>query len=689
MPLIKLQFQPGIRKDGSRYSSSGGWSDGNKVRFRSGYPEKIGGWQKATNEAFIGTARSIFPWSDLSGNTYLGIGTTFKYYIENGGSLFDITPIRTTKTLTNPFTTTSGSATVAAYSPAHGAVEGDFVTFSGATSVGGLTLNGQYQIVSVPNGNNFSFVAGGAASSSATGGGTVTAAFQINSGLNTVVYGNGWGAGTWGGALLSGTATFTGSITGSTLNVSAVASGTIVVGQLITGTGIATGTYITALSGGTGGVGNYTVGISQTVTSRTMTATQNTGWGDVSTPVASTSNIRLWSQSNFGEDLIINPRDGSIYYWRQNTGTSNRAVSLGSLSGARSVPTQARQIIVSESDRKLITFGCTDLVSGEQDLLLIRWSSTEDVADFLPTESNTAGGFRIPTGAEFVSAIETKQEILVWSDTALHSMRYIGPPYQYGITRVGMTSIAAPNAVAAANDAVFWMGQNGFFFYDGRVNPLPCPVKDHVFLNFNWLQADKVIAGSNLSFNEIWWFYPSANSDEIDRYVAFNYSEQTWHIGTLDRTAWIDRSIEDYPRAAGLDGYIYFHEYGANDGSTNPPSPISSYIESGPVEIQQGDQFGFAWRMIPDVAFRDSSGSSPTVNLILRGEDYPGADWASGQTKSNNTTRTVTLPIELFTEQTYFRLRARSVILRVESTGVDVAWRLGIPRIDVRADGRR
>lgn len=621
MPLVKLQFQPGIRKDGSRYTSAGGWVDGDKVRFRQGLPEKIGGWQRATIQPFLGTARSMHPWADLDGSTYLGIGTSLKYYIENGGQVFDITPIRETATLTNPFATVSGSSVVTVTDAAHGAVSGDFVTYSGATTVGGLTLNGEFEVVSVPNGNSYTINAPSDASSTvAAGGGTVTAAYQINTGINSVVYGTGWGAGGWGGV--------------------------------------------------TGGA-------------------PTTGWGQSSSLVVGGTRLRLWSQDNFGEDLIINVRDGSVYYWDATTGLSVRAVALSSLPGANGVPPVVRQIIVSESDRKLITFGCTDLISGEQDLMLIRWSSTEDVGDFTPTEINTAGGFRIPTGSEFVSAIETKQEILVWSDSALHSMRYIGAPFQYGIARVGLTSIAGPNAVAAANDAVFWMGQSGFFFYDGRVNPLPCPVNDHVFLDFNWLQAEKVISGANLSFNEIWWFYPSANSQEVDRYVVLNYAEQTWHIGTLSRTAWIDRSVEDYPRAAGLDGYIYFHEIGNNDGSTNPPAPISAYIESGPIEIQQGDQFGFAWRMIPDLAFRDSSGASPTVDMILRGENYPGADWASGQTKGNSATRTVTIPIEQFTEQTYFRLRARSVTLRVESTGTNVSWRLGVPRIDVRADGRR
>lgn len=621
MPLVKLAFQAGIRKDGSRYSSSGGWADGDKVRFRQGFPEKIGGWQRATQSPFLGVARSMHPWASLDGDVYLGIGTSLKYYIEIGGIPYDITPIRATATLTGPFTTVSGSPTVTVTDAAHGAVEGDFVTFSGASTVGGLNLNGEYQIVSVPNGNSFTITAASNASSSTTGGGTVSVAYQINTGLDSTVYSSGWGAGGWGG--------------------------------------------VTA-------------------------GAPTTGWGEAPSLTVAGTKLRLWSQDNFGEDLIINPRDGGIYYWVQNNGLSTRAVLLSTLAGSTNVPSICRQVLIAESDRKLIAFGCTDPESGQQDLMLIRWSSTELPQDFEPTEENTAGGFRIPTGTEFISALETKQEILVWSDAALHSMRYIGPPYQYGITRIGLTTVIGPNAPVAANDMVFWMGQNGFYFYDGRVNPLPCPVKDHVFSDFNWLQADKVCGGSNLSFNEVWWFYPSANNEEVDRYVVYNFAEQNWHIGNLVRSAWIDRSIEDYPRAASPDGYVYFHELGEHDGSVNPPVGIAAYIESGPIEIGQGDQFGFAWRLIPDLSYRNSEDLGDTVvYMILKGSDYPGSDWATDQTKSNAVVREVILPIERFTDQTYFRLRARSLTLRVESSGTHVAWRLGVPRIDVRADGRR
>ena len=342
---------------------------------------------------------------------------------------------------------------------------------------------------------------------------------------------------------------------------------------------------------------------------------------------------------------------------------------------------------MSDVDRKVIAFGCTDLISLVQDRLLIRWSDTEDPASWTPLETNSAGGIRIPTGSEFITAVETKSEVLVWTDDALHSLRYVGAPFEYAISRIGMTSIIAPNAAVTANDVTFWMGHNGFFQYDGRILSLPCSVKDYVFNDINMGQAEKIASGSNMSFNEVWWFYPSANSSENDRYVAYNYNERVWFIGTMVRTAWIDRGIEDYPRAASTDGYIYFHEFGQDDGSTNPPAPIPAFIESSPIEIGQGDQFGFVWRMIPDLDFRNSSAFNPTVDLTLEAQDFSGSTFS--QTANNNTTRSATVPVEQFTQQTYFRLRGRMLSLRVESSGVGVAWRLGIPRIDVRPDGRR
>lgn len=693
MALQKLQFTPGVQHDGSRYSSSGSWTDADKVRFRAGAPEKIGGWQQAVLAQFLGTCRHLFAFSDLAGSYYLGIGTELKYYIERGGSMYDITPIRATITQSNPFTTTNASNNVLVTIPSHGASIGDFVTFSGASAVGGLTLNGEYQITNVPTSATFNITAASAATSSATGGGSVTAVFQINTGPNDTLYGNGWGAGTWGGILPTSSATFTGSISGTTLTVTSVVSGTLAVGQLITGSGVSasppgsSATYITALGTGTGATGTYVVSVSQTVASTTMNALTGTGWGGSSNTTVSGTRLRLWSSDNYGQDLVLNPRDAAIYYWANAGGLGTRAVLLSSLAGAADVPAVSRQIIVSDLDRKVIAFGCTDIVTGVQDRLLIRWSDTENPAVWTPTETNSAGGIRIPTGSEFMTALETKQETLVWTDDSVHSLRYIGAPFEYSIVRVGVTSLVAPNAVVAANDVVFWMGQNGFFQWDGRLGGLPCSVKDFVFNDINWNQAEKITAGSNMSYNEVWWFYPSADSNENDRYVAYNYNERVWFVGSIVRTAWIDRSIEDYPRAAATDGYIYFHEIGQDDGSTNPYSPILAYVESAPIEIGQGEQFGFAWRMIPDLDFRNSSAPNPMVDFVLETQDFSGSNFS--QTANNNTTLTATLPIAQFTNQTYFRLRGRMITLRVQSTGVGVAWRLGVPRIDVRADGRR
>lgn len=620
MPLLKLQIAPGVQKDSTRYSSVGSWTwnDGDKVRFRQGYAEKIGGWIKYCPHATLGTPRMMMPWTSIDGYYYLGVGTNLKYYIESGGDLYDITPIRDTATLTNPFSTVSGSNIVTVSDVSHGAIQDDFVTFSGATAVGGLTINGEYQIKTIINGDSYTInAASNATSTAGPGGGTVTAAYQINTGSDSSLYGNGWGAGTWGGVVIGGT---------------------------------------------------------------------NTGWGIAAPVTTASAGLRLWSNDTYGQDLVINPRNAGIYYWKQSDGLSVRAVALSSLPGAADVPTVARQIITS-SDEKVLAFGCTDYITGQQDRLLIRWSDTSNPQIWTPLETNAAGGLRIPTGAEFITAIETKAEILVWSDMALHALQYIGAPLQYGINRIGLTTIAGPNAVVSSNDLVMWMGTNGFYEYNGRVVPLPCSVKDYVFNDINWLQADKIFGGANASFNEAWWFYPSANSQENDRFVAYNYMEKVWFYGTLSRTCWIDRSIEDYPRATSSDGYIYYHENGMDDGSTNPPSAMSAYIESGIIELGNGDSFAFAWRMIPDVTFRNSTAESPTLTMTLKSQEFAGSNFQ--QTSNNSVSQTATVPIEQFTEQAYFRLRGREITFRTSSNAVGVTWRLGTPRIDVRTDGRR
>jgi len=690
MALTKLTFKPGVQRDGSRYASSGSWSDVDKVRFRQGYPEKIGGWQKTTTASFLGTCRSMRAWVDLTGNTYLGVGTNLKYYIDRGGSFYDITPVRYAPTLgTNPFSVSSGLKTVTVTAVGHGAYQNDYVTFSGATAVGGITVEGEYQITTVINANSFTITAANNATSTATGGGSiVVASFQINTGLDTSVYGNGWGAGLWGGPTNLTSASFTASISGTTMTVSSVAAGSLAIGQLVTGVGVSggpPGSNYTYITGGSGL--SWTVSPSQTVSSTAMTSASGTGWGSPANTTATGTKLRIWSNDNFGQDLVINPRDGGIYYWSNAGGLGVRAVLLSSLPGAADVPSIAKQIMVSSQDRKLIVFGCNPYGGTDQDPLLIRWSDTATPQVFTPLETNASGGFRIPLGSTFIGALETKQEILVWTDSTIHSMRYIGAPYQYRIDPVADTSIAGPNAMAAANDTVYWMGANGFFQYNGRTTPLPCSVKDYVFNDMNLLQADKVMAGSNMSYNEVWWFYPSSDSQENDRFVAYNYAESAWFYGTLARTCWMDRSIEDYPRATSVDGYIYYHELGMDDGSTNPMSPIAAYIESAPTEIGSGENFGYAWRMIPDLDFRNSSAASPSVVMTLKSQDFSGSNFS--QTSPRGVVQTATVPIQQFTDQVYFRLRGRMMTFRIESADAGVTWRLGIPRVDVRTDGRR
>lgn len=622
MPLAKLQFPPGVSRDGSRYSSTGRWADCDKVRFRQGFPEKIGGWAKNTTSVFNGVCRSINDWSLLDGTIITGLGTHTKFYVERGGEPYDITPVRRIQSRTGALSVASGSKTLTVVDASHGAREGDAVQITGLdATLGGIAtaeINKSHIVATVVDGNTYTITLAATASSTATNtGDTTTFTYLMSIGLESATVGNGWGAGTWGGVVVGGT---------------------------------------------------------------------DTGWGDSSNTAINTAQIRLWSQDTFGQDLIINPRNGGIYYWAANSGLSARAVPLTTLAGATGVPAEATEILVSDSDRRLIAFGATDPYTGIQDRLLIRWSDTEAPQIMTPTEQNAAGDLRIPVGAEFVTAVETKQEILVWSDSALHSLRFVGAPFIYGIVAVGKTSIIAPNAKASANDVVYWMGQGAFYRYDGRIMPIPCSVKDYVFLDINLGQSQKIIAGSNASFNEVWWFYPSENSMENDRYVVYNYLEDCWSYGTLSRTAWLDRGITDYPKAAAMDGYIYLHEIGDDDGSVSPAAAIPAFIESGPVEIAEGDAFVFIWRMLPDITFRDSKGS-PAATFTLIGQDYPGSGF--GETVAGSSGRTATFPVEQFTQQLNMRIRARSISLRVSSAGKQTGWRLGIPRIDIRPDGRR
>ena len=615
MPLQKLQFRPGIVRDLTGYTNEGGWRVSNLIRFRYGFPETIGGWAKYSTSQFLGTCRSMLNWNTLSGDNLLGMGTHLKYYVERGGQFNDITPIRSTVVLSNPFTATNGSSVINVNAVGHGCTQGDFVTFSGAVSLGGnvtaAVLNKEYQVTFIDN-NNYSITVAVTANSSDSGkgGSSVTAAYQLNTGLDTQVGGTGWGAGAW--------------------------------------------------SRGT--------------------------WGSATT-LSATNTLRLWSQDNYGQDLIFNVRSDGVYYWNASTGLGVRGVTLASLSSDPTTPTKAFQVIVSDRDRHVIAFGANQGGSTALDPLSVRFSSQEDPYTWTATATNTAGDLRLGSGSAIVKAIETKREILIFTEVSLYSMQYVGPPYTFGVQLISSNiSINGYNSAVAIDDTVFWIGDTEFYVYTGKTDPLLCPLKDYVFNDFNTNERDKVYAALNSEFNEITWFYPSAASSENDRYVTFNYKEQVWTYGNLARTAWLDHGVREYPQAASPDNYIYNHEFGTDDGSTTPATPLNAYIESSPLDIGDGNQFSFVRRIIPDVTFINST-NDPRLDLIIKTQNYPGSNYQNGS--DSEVLRTATVPVEQYTQVKDIRLRGRSIILRVESNRVGTCWRLGSPRIEIQADGRR
>ena len=636
MPLSKLQFRPGINKESTSYSNEGGWFDCDKVRFRAGFPEKIGGWAKKTPNSHLGVTRALHPWQTISLANYMGVGTNVKYYVLYGGAYYDVTPLRATTSAGDvTFAATNGSSTITVTETAHGAIVGDFVTFSGAATLGGLVtaevLNQEYQIETVPSANTFTIIAREVnpvsritvngiytpvavtanASDSGNGGGSTVGAYQLNIGLNTSITGDGWNAGTWG-------------------------RGT---------------------------------------------------WNSATTPTVE-SVLRLWTHDNFGEDIIINIYNGGLYYYDSSAGLTNRAIVLSLVSGAVSPPSVATKVLVSDVDLHVIAFGCdSEDDPGTQDPLLIRFSDQRNALDWKATVDNTAGDLKISSGSKIITAIETKREILVFTDTSIYSMQFIGPPDTFGITIVSEgISIRSPNSAVAIEDNVFWMGNNEFYVYNGAVQKVPCTLRDFVFSDFNTLQSEKVFAGVNSSFSEVWWFYPSSSSNEIDKYVIYNYQQQIWYYGSLNRTAWLDRGVNELPTAASPDYYLYNHETGDDDGSTDPVTAITAHIESSQMDIGEGDQFSFMNRIIPDLTFRNSDiGKKATLSLKAR--NFPGGNYL--QSDSTDISKTATVPVEQFTNDAFIRLRGRSFALRVESTETGISWRLGSPRVDIRPDGRR
>ena len=721
MPLRKLQFRPGINQDTTSYANEGGWRDCDKIRFRLGYPEKIGGWEKLTSSTYLGSARALHNWIALDGSNYLGVGTHLKYYIEEGGGFNDITPIRETTSAGDvTFAATNGSTTITVTDTGHGAVENDFVTFSGSTSLGGAitdtVLDQEYQIVSIINANSYTITVSVAANSSDTGDGSAPAggtggtnntvgAYQINVGLDSTVGGTGWGAGLYGGVAAGALET--------TINEGGTFSNSDTTLTVTSGTGIATNDLIlidneilkvtnvatndltvTRAQSGTE-ASTHADGSTVTLISGNASASNDYfGWGDAASGgLTTTTQIRLWSHDNFGEDLIINARDSNIFYWDRTGNLSSRAIELSTLnSNSRSVPTVAKQILVSDQDRHVIAFGCDGQNSsssntqgdGVQDPLLIRFATQETPNVWFGLVTNTAGSLRLGSGSTFVQAVETKREILVWTDTSLNSMRFIGAPFTFSLEQLssGIT-IMSPNAAVATEDTVFWMGIDNFYIYGGQTQQLACTVKDKVFADFNLEQADKVVAGVNSEFSEVFWFYPSASATDNDKYVVYNYQEQLWYFGSLARTAWLDRGTRSFPIAASSPN-IFNHEIGHDDDG----SSMNSFIESAVMDLDDGDRFTFISKVIPDLTFKGSTNlSTPQATFTVKSRNFPGEDFSNND--SGTATRTATAPVETFTNQFQIRSRGRSFAMRIESNALGSKWRLGNPRLDMRPDGRR
>jgi len=635
MPLKKLLFRPGVSRENTRYASEslgpvgsatqavGGWYESEKVRFRSGMPEKIGGWTRISSASFLGICRSLWNWVTLGGLNLIGVGTNLKFYIERGGAYFDITPIRATATLTNPFTATLLSSTLLVTDAAHGCVTGDFVTFSGATGLGGnvtaSVLNQEYQVTVVTN-NLYTVTLGVVANatdvSGSPGGGTVTAAYQINVGPEFQIPLVGWGAGQWGS--------------------------------------------------GKWGFGNPSV-----------------------------SNLRTWSQTNFGEDLIFAPRGGDIYYWDATSGVSSRGVSLQTLVGASDVPVVQNFIFVSDTSRFVFAFGCNDYGLATQDPMLIRWSDQESVVDWTPAATSQAGSIRVSHGSELITCLQTRQEVVVWTDSAIYSLQYLGVPAVWGVQLLGDNiSIEGQNSAAVASGVIYWMGVDKFYKYDGRVQTLRCDLRQYIFSDLNQSQSEQVFAGTNEGFNEVWWFYCSANSSVIDKYVVYNYAEDIWYYGTMARSAWLDSGLRDYPLAATYSNNLVNHEQGVDDNETGTPVAIAASIGSSEFDIDDGHNFGFIWRVLPDLTFRGSTaGTSPqcVMTLIPYQNSGSGPNNPASTNGTSNATiqRIATAPVEEFTGQVYIRVRGRQIIFQVESNRLGTAWQLGAPRIDIKADGRR
>jgi len=629
MTLKKFQPRPGVNKENTRYANENGWYDSDKVRFRQGTPEKIGGWLRISTATFLGICRSLWNWVTLIGDNLVGVGTNLKFYIEKGGAYYDITPIRDTATgLSNPFYLATTGTTVTVTDSSHGAITGDYVTFSGSTT---SDFNAEFSIT-YKDANSYYITLPSALAAGTYGGATVSAAYQINVGASIQLPLTGWGAGAWGS--------------------------------------------------GTWGSG-------------TVTATL----------------FRLWTQNNFGQSLIFGYRGGPVYYWDAATGLGSRGVLLSSVAGASDVPTVQNVLFVSDN-RFVFAFGCNDYGESTLNPMLIRWSRQEEPENWTVSPTKQAGSLTLSHGSEIVTVVQTRQEVVVFTDSSIYSLQYLGPPAVWSQQILGDNiSIISPNAAVVASGRVYWMGVDKFYMYDGRVNTLNCDLRKYIYNDINLEQNEQVFCSTNEGFNEVWWFYCSITGPDgtgtsenpnttIDRYVVYNYIESdgkggqgVWYYGTMARTAWLDSGLRNYPVAATYSYNLVNHEDGVDNGENQTLLPIEAYISSSEFDIDDGDRFGFVWRMLPDMSFEGSTAASPSVVMTLIPMQNSGSGYndptSVGGSDNATVTRTATVPIEEYTGQVYIRVRGRQMIMKVASTGLGVQWQLGYPRFDIRQDGRR
>jgi len=700
MALKKLKLKSGVNKENTRYTSENGWFISDKMRFRQGTPEKIGGWVRISAAVFQGVCRSLWNWVTLTSLNLIGVGTNLKFYIEQGGAYNDVTPIRAISTINNnPFVATNGSAVITVTDTAHGAFTGDFVTFSAAVGLGGnitaTVLNANYQIT-VINANSYTFTATATAnatdaSGSPGGGAAVIAAYEIHAGPAYAVAVNGWGGGPWG----SGT-------WGVGINsVNAI--------QLWSQSNFGED-LIFAPRGG--GIYYWSAQIGVTPLSFTVTIASP---GVLTVALRNGTAVYLNTTGALPTGLVV----GTIYYVVGSTGTtcnlaltyggaaiitsgtqsgthtiSPRGIDIVSLGGASDCPTIQNLIFVADTSRFVFAFGCNDYSSTVQDPMLIRWSDQESVTNWTPSATNQAGSIRLSHGSEIITCVQTRQEIVVWTDSSLYSLQYQGQPAVWSSQLLGDNiSIIGPNAAIIASGVIYWMGVDKFYKYDGRTQTLRCDLLRYIYQDINLAQSAQVFAGTNEGFNEVWWFYCSATSSTIDLYTIYNYTEDVWSYGTLARTAWLDSGLRDYPLAATYSYNLVDHEQGNDDNVSGTPAAISAIIGSAEFDIDDGDHFGFVYRMLPDITFRGSDAASPQVTMTLIPMQNSGSGYnnpiSAGGNPDATVVRTSTSVIEQFTGQVFVRVRGRQMILQVESNQLGCAWQLGSPRIDIKQDGRR